>query len=68
LTSNGVGAGINLSCYTLLIFSKIKYFSSPLIALAIASLIAMTFNFLASKYFVFQPGLYNNDRLEAEES
>jgi len=51
--ANGLGGGINLLIYILLVSSEINYFSSPLIALSIASAVALIFNFFSNKIFVF---------------
>jgi len=50
---NSLGGGINLLIYMLLVSSDINHFSSPLIALSIASAVALIFNFISNKILVF---------------
>jgi putative flippase GtrA len=50
---NGIGAVINLGIYSLLIIYDHRWLSLPIIALAIASIVAMVFNYFSSKYFAF---------------
>jgi putative flippase GtrA len=50
---NGVGAALNLAIFFYLIHHVNTMSTIPVIPLAIASLLAMTFNFLMSKYLAF---------------
>jgi putative flippase GtrA len=54
LSSNGVGALLNFSIYSLLVLFSGNILSQPIFALVIASGVAMFFNFFASKYFAFK--------------
>jgi len=51
---NGLGALLNLAIFIWLIFHFEMFAAFPLVPLAIASAIALGFNFTVSKYFVFQ--------------
>jgi putative flippase GtrA len=51
---NGVGALLNLAVFLYLIYRIPDFAAVPLIPLAVASLIAMVFNFFASKYIAFR--------------
>lgn len=51
---NGVGALLNLGIFLWLVYRFETFATVPLVPLAIASLVAMVFNFLASKYFAFR--------------
>ena len=53
LAVNGLGALLNLSVFILAIEMVPSLAPYPLIAFAIASLVALVFNFLGSKYLVF---------------
>lgn len=54
LSANGVGLSLHFTIYSLLILFAANPFNHPIIALAIGSISAMMFNFLASKHFVFR--------------
>jgi putative flippase GtrA len=51
---NGLGALLNLAIFFWLIFEFRALAAVPLVPLAIASLVAMVFNFLVSKYIAFR--------------
>jgi len=51
---NGIGAVINMAIFLWLIFQYEVFAATPLVPLAIASAIALGFNFVVSKYLVFQ--------------
>jgi putative flippase GtrA len=51
---NGLGALLNLAIFFWLIFEFSALTIVPLVPLAIASLVAMAFNFLVSKYIAFR--------------
>jgi putative flippase GtrA len=51
---NGLGALLNLGLFLWLVNRSQLFASVPLIPLAIASLTAMVFNFIASKYVAFR--------------
>lgn len=50
---NGTGGAINFSIYSLLILARTSPLDLPIIALSIATGIALIFNYLGSKHFVF---------------
>jgi putative flippase GtrA len=52
--ANGIGALLNLAIFLWLAYRFDAFAAVPLVPLAIASLVAMVFNFLASKYLVFR--------------
>jgi len=51
---NGLGALLNLAIFFWLIFVFNTLATVPLVPLAIAAVVALTFNFLVSKYFAFR--------------
>ena len=51
---NGIGALVNLAIFMWLIFNFEVMAAYPLVPLAIAAAIALGFNFIVSKYLVFQ--------------
>ena len=51
---NGLGALLNLAIFFWLIFEFTALAAVPIVPLAIASLVAMAFNFLVSKYIAFK--------------
>lgn len=51
----GVGFGLNFLIYTALVSLPLGPFSKPLIALAIASGLALVFNFIGIRFFAFAP-------------
>lgn len=53
-TVSGVGAAVNFSVYVCLVFGFSAMAAKPLMALAIASTVALMFNFLGSKHFAFR--------------
>lgn len=48
------GAGVNLCTYTALVLSSSVMASRPVLSLAIASVIALSFNYLGSKHYAFR--------------
>jgi len=55
--ANSFGALINFGCYAFLVTQFQPFHNQPVSALAIASLIAMIFNYMASKLLVFNESL-----------
>ena len=53
-TVNGIGALLNLAIFLWLVNRFDVFAAFPLLPLAVASVIAMVFNFLASKYLAFR--------------
>lgn len=53
LATNAVGGGINLSIYSALIFSAQLFRDFPPLAIGIAALVAMIFNYVVSARLVF---------------
>lgn len=51
-----IGAGINFFVYYVLLATFIVFYEFPVLALAVASGVAMIFNYFASKVFVFAVG------------
>jgi putative flippase GtrA len=51
---NGLGALLNLVIFFWLIFVFKAFATVPLVPLAIAAVVALVFNFLVSRYFVFR--------------
>ena len=51
---NGIGGLINFAIFMLLVFQNEFLADNPILPLAIASVIAMVFNFTVSKYLVFR--------------
>jgi putative flippase GtrA len=51
---NGVGAALNLGIFSMLMEFVPSFSSHPLIALAVAATVALTFNFFMSRRLVFQ--------------
>jgi putative flippase GtrA len=51
---NGVGAALNLGIFSMLMEFVPSFSSQPLIALAVAATVALTFNFFMSRRLVFQ--------------
>ncbi|MBL0422943.1 GtrA family protein [Ramlibacter sp. AW1] len=48
------GAGVNVATYAALMFSSSTFATRPLAALAVASVVALVFNYLGSKHFAFR--------------
>jgi putative flippase GtrA len=48
------GASVNFLIYTSLVVASLGLLSVPIVSLAIASIVALAFNFLGSKYFAFR--------------
>lgn len=48
------GAGVNLCTYTALVLSSSAMAARPLWPLAVASIVALVFNYLGSKHFAFR--------------
>jgi putative flippase GtrA len=53
---SALGAGVNFVVYSLLVFSSQGMAATPLVPLAIASIIALIVNYLGSKHFAFRQG------------
>ncbi|MEM7123603.1 MAG: GtrA family protein [Pseudomonadota bacterium] len=51
---NAVGAGINYGVYALLVLNIAAFAQWPVLAVAAGSVVALAFNFLASRHFVFR--------------
>jgi len=51
---NSIGAGINFVIYSLLLYSIQYMYTNPILALAIASIVALFFNYYSSKILVFR--------------
>ena len=51
---NSIGAGINFLIYSFLLYSIEYMYIYPIVALAIASIIALFFNYYSSKILVFR--------------
>jgi putative flippase GtrA len=49
-----VGTGINFGIYTSFVLGSAAMAANPLVPFAIASIVAMAFNYLGSKYFAFR--------------
>ena len=53
IVTNGIGAAVNYGIYAVLILSSELCRAYPVVAVAIGSLVAMVFNFVISRRFVF---------------
>ena len=51
---SAAGAGINFAVYSVLVIASRSMAAVPLVPLAVASLVAMVFNYLGSKHFAFR--------------
>jgi len=51
---NSMGAGINFIIYSILLYSIQYMYTNPILALAVASIIALFFNYYSSKILVFK--------------
>jgi len=51
---SAAGAGVNFLVYTALVVASTAMASRPIIPLAIASIVALVFNYLGSKHFAFR--------------
>ena len=51
---NSIGAGINFLIYSVLLYSIEFMYNNPIAALAVASIIALFFNYYSSKILVFK--------------
>jgi len=51
---SAVGAGLNFVIYSVLVFASQAMAATPLVPLAIASIIALIVNYLGSKHFAFR--------------
>lgn len=54
LAVNLVGTGVNFGVYTLLVLASATMAARPLVPFAIASGVALAFNYLGSKHFAFK--------------
>jgi putative flippase GtrA len=51
---SAAGAAVNFAVYTVLVLASVAMAATPLIPLAIASIIALIVNFFGSKHFAFR--------------
>lgn len=54
LAVNGVGGGINYFCYAVALLTLETVRAQPVLGVAIGSVVAMVFNYLANKHLVFR--------------
>lgn len=54
VTVSGLGAAVNFAVYTMLVSGSPTMASQPIAPLAVASTIALVFNYLGSKHFAFR--------------
>lgn len=55
VAANSIGAAVNNSVYFLLVFTVDIFLQNPVLAVASGSVAGMIFNFISSKFFVFNP-------------
>lgn len=51
---NGIGAAINYGVYAGLLLASVTFLQAPVLAVAVGSLAAWAFNFIASRRYVFK--------------